>query len=57
MWLSRVFLSPPPPPTHPPPFGLQLIGLGTATWNLSEIQNEGEEAGEQEAKERLLSIL
>lgn len=58
MWLPRMFLSPLCHlPTHPPPLRLQLAGLGTATRNLFEIQNEGEKAGEEEAKERILSIL
>lgn len=57
MWLPRVFLS---PLCHPPILRLSdpsSLGWGTATWNLFEIQNEGEKSGEQEAKERILSIL
>lgn len=56
MWLPRVFLSP-LPPSHPSPLRLQLTGLGTATRNLLEIWDEGKKAGEEEAKERILSIL
>lgn len=47
----------PSPTTHPSPLRLQLTGLGTATRNLLKIRDEGKKAGEEEAKERILSIL